>query len=41
MIDVAQAKMIDMVIYDEEMVNYVEKENAIGALLEIETYDVK
>lgn len=41
MIDVAQVKMTDMVIYGEEMVNYAEKENAIGAQLEKEIYRVK
>lgn len=29
MIDVVQVEVIDMVIYEEEMVSYVEKENEI------------
>ena len=41
MIDVAQTKIVDVVIYNEEMVNYVEKETATDALLEKEIYDVK
>lgn len=41
MIDVAQTKIVDVVIYNEEMVNYVEKETATDALLEKEIYDLK